>query len=76
MAHKSLGGWIIEGVLFLQLKVGSGLWRVTTGDKKDKELTSIFFIGWIEREDSPIKMWTVYLASLSIQFALILNKDR
>jgi hypothetical protein len=77
MAHKEIGGWVIKGMLFFQVKIGSDLWYVTTGDAMNKEMTSLFFFGWMKRKDVPgFKLWTVHFLSLSIHFALTLNQKQ
>ena len=67
MAHKTLGGWIVDGTLFAQVKVANELWYNTTAVEGEK-IVHLFRIGWAsQKEHEPHKLYTLIFLWVSIQ---------
>ena len=66
MAHKKIGGWIIPGKLFAQIKVANELWYYSRRDESKERQYHLLFVGWYQIGDVG-KLFTVNFLWLSIQ---------
>ena len=69
MAHKTAGGWLVEGKLFAQIKVANELWYNTL--KNDEKVVHLFSFGWTEMEEhQPHKLYTLIILWISIKIGV------
>ncbi len=74
MAHKSIGGWIVENKLFVQINFSSTLWTFTRKDESKVKQTHLFFLGWYDNE-SNVKLFSLIMLWISFQIGTTVKKS-
>jgi hypothetical protein len=74
MACDSVGGWIVDGILFMEASIANGLWYFE-GKNPEGKIAPLLFFGWFEA-DSGVKMYMLDILFLSFKFAYVRKKIR
>ena len=70
MAHKSVGGWLIPGKLYLKAKIANELWYYRKNDEAGTKQVHLFFVGWYEA-GGPARLFSVTILWVSFQVGFV-----
>jgi len=60
-----VGGWIINGCLYAQIKVGTELWYYSRRDGGGEREYHLLFVGWYVK-CKPVRLFTVNILWVSV----------
>lgn len=73
MAHKKLGGWLLQDRLYVQLKIANELWTYDRKDGSGECATHLFFVGWYAVSGQEAKLLTINALWISLQVGVALH---